>query len=264
MYLGRRVIVTDILTDPLWENYRHVAVRFGLRACWSTPIFSPQRKVLGSFAMYYREPRVPRDEELWLIDAAADIARVAIEQQRAYDALRHSEARVQAILRAIPDWIGDHGRRRHHRLPRQGWSKRAALGISQECQGSAAIIPGTAVPALAGERVDEPEKVSTPSPEGAERFFEAASSAATTRSSVTSRTSPIGGARSWRPRGELAHLAGSRCWRVRVSRTRCASRWPPSSATRRPRGTANRAPLDAEQPRAALTTSSGTTNAQAR
>ena len=82
-----------------------MAQRFGLRACWSTPIFSPQRKVLGSFAMYYREPRAPRDEELRLIETAADIARIAIEQQRAYQALRQSEARNQAILRAIPDWM---------------------------------------------------------------------------------------------------------------------------------------------------------------
>ncbi len=105
MYLGKQVIVTDILADPLWESYRGVAQRFGLRACWSTPIFSPQRRVLGSFAMYYTEPRVPREEELRLIETAADIARVAIEQHRAYQALRHSEARVQAILRAIPDWM---------------------------------------------------------------------------------------------------------------------------------------------------------------
>jgi len=105
MYLGQRVIVADILRDPLWETYRDVAKQFGLRACWSAPIFSPRRKVLGSFAMYYSEPREPRDEELRLIEAAADIARVAIEQQRAYQALRHSEARVQAILRAIPDWM---------------------------------------------------------------------------------------------------------------------------------------------------------------
>ena len=105
IYLGRRVIVTDILTDPLWENYRDVARTFGLRACWSMPIFSPQRKVLGSFAMYYSEPREPRDEELRLIETAADIARIAIEQQRAYQALKHSEARVQAMLRAIPDWM---------------------------------------------------------------------------------------------------------------------------------------------------------------
>ncbi|HEX2344544.1 MAG TPA: PAS domain-containing protein [Vicinamibacterales bacterium] len=105
MYLGTRVIVTDTLTDPLWEDYRDVARRFGLRACWSTPIFSPQRKVLGSLAMYYTEPRAPSDDELRLIETAADIARIAIEQQRAYQALRHSEARVQAILRAIPDWM---------------------------------------------------------------------------------------------------------------------------------------------------------------
>ena len=105
MFLGQRIIVADIETDPLWEDYRDVARHFGLRACWSTPIFSPQRKVLGSFAMYYSEPRQPREEELQLIETAADIARIAIEQQRAHQALHHSEARVQAILRAIPDWM---------------------------------------------------------------------------------------------------------------------------------------------------------------
>ena len=105
MFLGAQVVVKDILTDPLWEDYRDVARRFGLRACWSTPIFSPQRKVLGSFAMYYDEPRSPSDEELRLIEAAADVARIAIEQQRAHQALRHSEARNRAILRAIPDWM---------------------------------------------------------------------------------------------------------------------------------------------------------------
>jgi PAS domain S-box-containing protein len=105
MYLGERVIVSDVLTDPLWEDYRDLAQRSGLRACWSTPIFSPQRTILGAFAMYYHEPRVPRVDELRLIEASADIARIAIEQRRAYQAWRQSEARVQAILRAIPDWM---------------------------------------------------------------------------------------------------------------------------------------------------------------
>ena len=105
MFLGTRIIVTDILTDPLWEDYRDLARQYGLRACWSMPIFSPQRKVLGSFAMYYDEPRAPSDEELRLIESAADVARIAIEQQRAQQALRHSEARNRAILRAIPDWM---------------------------------------------------------------------------------------------------------------------------------------------------------------
>jgi two-component system, cell cycle sensor histidine kinase and response regulator CckA len=100
MYLGQRVIVTDILIDPLWEDYRDVAQRFGLRACWSMPIFSPRRKVLGSFAMYYAEPRDPGDGELRLIEMAADIARIAIEQQRSYqeaDAQRRQLAHLNRV-----------------------------------------------------------------------------------------------------------------------------------------------------------------------
>ena len=105
MFRGEPVIVVDVETDPLWEDYRDLAARFGFRACWSTPIFSPERKVLGSLAMYYSQPRAPRADEQRLIDVAADIARIAIEQRRAYEALAHSEARTRAILRAIPDWM---------------------------------------------------------------------------------------------------------------------------------------------------------------
>jgi nitrogen fixation/metabolism regulation signal transduction histidine kinase len=105
MFLGTRIIVTDILTDPLWEDYRDVTRQYALRACWSMPILSEHEGVLGSFAMYYDEPRAPSDEELQLIEWAADFARLAIERQRAHEALQHSEAHNQAILRAIPDWM---------------------------------------------------------------------------------------------------------------------------------------------------------------
>ena len=57
MYFGRTIIATDVLVDPVWEDYRELAVAYGFRACWSTPIFSAQRRVLGSFAMYYPDPR---------------------------------------------------------------------------------------------------------------------------------------------------------------------------------------------------------------
>src|SRR5882757_2368656 len=60
MYRREPVIVTDILRDPLWEPYRGVAKPYGLRACWSVPILAHSGKALGSFAMYYREPRSPR------------------------------------------------------------------------------------------------------------------------------------------------------------------------------------------------------------
>jgi PAS domain S-box-containing protein len=105
MFLGERVITTDILTDPLWEDYRAAARISGQRACWSTPIWSPQKRILGSFAMYFVEPRAPRDDELCLIEPAADVARIAIEQHRSQHALRQSEARNRAMLRAIPDWV---------------------------------------------------------------------------------------------------------------------------------------------------------------
>jgi PAS domain S-box-containing protein len=105
MYFGRRVISTDVLVDPIWEDYRELAVTYGFRACWSTPIFSAQKRVLGSFAMYHPEPRPPLDEELRMVEVAANIAGIAIEHQRALEALRHSEERTRAILRAIPDWM---------------------------------------------------------------------------------------------------------------------------------------------------------------
>ena len=102
MFLGTRIIVSDILTDPLWEDYRDVARQYGLRACWSTPMFSVQRKVLGSFAIYYDEPRTPNDDELRLIESAADLARLAIEQERAQEALRQSEARYRLLYDNTP------------------------------------------------------------------------------------------------------------------------------------------------------------------
>ncbi len=105
MYLGRPVIVTDVLVDPVWEDYRDLARAYGLRACWSTPIMSTQKKTLGSFAMYYSEPRSPMRGERRMIDVAANIAGIAIENQRAHEALRRSEERNRAILRANPDWM---------------------------------------------------------------------------------------------------------------------------------------------------------------
>ena len=82
MYRGERVIVTDILTDPLWEDFRDLTKGTGLRACWSTPIMSRRGKVLGSFAMYYLQPQAPTGEEARLTEAATRLAAKAIENNR--------------------------------------------------------------------------------------------------------------------------------------------------------------------------------------
>ena len=79
MFRGTPVIVSDIFADPLWEDYRHYAAAIDVRACWSTPIMSSKGKVLGSFAMYYREPRTPTGEESRLTNVATKLAGLAIE-----------------------------------------------------------------------------------------------------------------------------------------------------------------------------------------
>jgi PAS domain S-box-containing protein len=96
-YRGERVIVEDIAVHPSWTAYRHLALPHGLRACWSSPIFSTTREVLGTFAMYYREARGPRPREVAWVDAATHLAAIAIGHEAAAQALRRSEARYRRI-----------------------------------------------------------------------------------------------------------------------------------------------------------------------
>jgi GAF domain-containing protein len=79
MFRGKPVVVSDIFTDPLWEEYRGFASAIGVAACWSTPIMSSKGKVLGSFAMYYREPRTPTGAETRLTNVATHLVGQAIE-----------------------------------------------------------------------------------------------------------------------------------------------------------------------------------------
>jgi len=55
--------------------------------------------------MYCRTPRGPSREELRLLETAADLAGAALDHHRSQEALRQSEERNRAILRAIPDWM---------------------------------------------------------------------------------------------------------------------------------------------------------------
>jgi PAS domain S-box-containing protein len=86
------VIVSDIATDPLWADFRDLALTYGLRACWSTPVLSSAGKVLGTFAVYYREPHFPAHQELNVIERITHLVSIAIEREQAEEALRRSEA----------------------------------------------------------------------------------------------------------------------------------------------------------------------------
>ncbi|HEX4086397.1 MAG TPA: ATP-binding protein [Chthoniobacteraceae bacterium] len=98
-YRKQAVIAEDIATDPRWVDYREYALPYGLRACWSTPIFDSQRRVHGTFAMYYREPALPEPRHLQLIDLTTHIASIAICHDRAAAELRQSEARLKEAER---------------------------------------------------------------------------------------------------------------------------------------------------------------------
>jgi formate hydrogenlyase transcriptional activator len=112
-YLRQPVFVSDIASDPRWVKYRDFALQNGLRAAWSTPMMSRDRKVLGTFCMYYREARHPGPAEIQLIDYAGRIAGIAIERDRsqtaltrAFEQIEKSEAQLRHIVDAIPQMIG--------------------------------------------------------------------------------------------------------------------------------------------------------------
>jgi PAS domain S-box-containing protein len=97
-FTRERVIVEDIATHRNWVGYRDLALPHGLRACWSSPIFSPAREVLGTFAVYYREPRGPSEDDLRWVDGATHLAALAIQGDASSTALRRSEARYRQLL----------------------------------------------------------------------------------------------------------------------------------------------------------------------
>ncbi|MFC6986721.1 GAF domain-containing protein [Streptomyces cirratus] len=92
----RPVIVTDIATDPFWDDFRDLAEKAGLAACWSTPVLARDGSLLGTFAMYHRTPRAPQEADLALARVFADTVALAVERQQAEQARQAAEARETA------------------------------------------------------------------------------------------------------------------------------------------------------------------------
>jgi len=98
-YTRTAIAVEDIDTHPNWSKYKHLALPHGLRACWSSPIVTALGDVLGTFAMYYREPRLPTAQEREWVKAAMYIAALAIEQDRNQRDAERSRDRAQQLAR---------------------------------------------------------------------------------------------------------------------------------------------------------------------
>ena len=97
--LNEQVIVTDLLTETRWAEWRPIALKHGLRSTWSTPISTAAGKVLGSFALYYSEPRTPTSLHQSLIKQFTHIARIAIERRLSDDTLSELRSELAHVAR---------------------------------------------------------------------------------------------------------------------------------------------------------------------
>ena len=100
-----QVIVEDIAVDPLWKDFRDIALPHDLRACWSTPIFDDGGAVIGTFAMYYDSPRAPTKLEMELTETAAQLASTIIMRARVEQQLRAARAEAERANRVKSDFL---------------------------------------------------------------------------------------------------------------------------------------------------------------
>jgi formate hydrogenlyase transcriptional activator len=113
-FLKKPVIASDIANDPLWTviqgtDYKNLALKHGLRAAWAYPLMSRDDEVLGTFAIYHPSPKKPADSDIELMEAAANIAVIAIEGDRsraalekAFEEIKKSEAKLIQVIDTIP------------------------------------------------------------------------------------------------------------------------------------------------------------------
>jgi diguanylate cyclase (GGDEF)-like protein/PAS domain S-box-containing protein len=105
VYLARQITVADIDSDALWEYRREAAQRAGLRAAWSAPIMASDGQVIGTFAVYRRQPGMPLPRDHELMSRMTQIAGIAIERRGAEDALRNSEAKFRGLFENVMEGV---------------------------------------------------------------------------------------------------------------------------------------------------------------
>jgi formate hydrogenlyase transcriptional activator len=98
VYRRESVYVSDILSDPIWDNYRDRMLPYGIRSVWSRPLFTSEGRALGTFSLNYRESRNPTAYDLQLIENASDITGIAIERHMNEEALGRERDRLRLLL----------------------------------------------------------------------------------------------------------------------------------------------------------------------
>src|SRR5438552_2880669 len=136
LYRREPVYVTDILTEPIWDDYRDLVLPYGIRSVWSRPLFTSEGKALGTFAILYREARSPGTSDLQLIEDASHITVIAIE--------RHiNEAKLRQVVDTIPALVWSNLPDGPNDFSNQRWQVDTGIR-SEEAQGGgwqAAVHP---------------------------------------------------------------------------------------------------------------------------
>ncbi len=105
IFRNRPIFAEDIAHDPLWRDYRDIALKHGLRACWSVPVTTAFQNVLGAFAVYYPSPRAPGEAEKNKILGAVDLIALAIDKKRMEQSLAESEERYRSVVSNLTEGI---------------------------------------------------------------------------------------------------------------------------------------------------------------
>jgi diguanylate cyclase (GGDEF)-like protein/PAS domain S-box-containing protein len=100
-FTGERVVVEDLWTHPYWIKFREAAMKVGLRACWSEPVFSSNGRLLGTIAVYHHQPHVPDEQELASVKDAVELASISIDRKQTEEALRLAASIYQNTSEAM-------------------------------------------------------------------------------------------------------------------------------------------------------------------
>ena len=99
--LNEQVIAADLTTETRWAAYQWcpMALAHGLQSCWSTPISTATGKILGAFALYYTEARIPTDAHQSLIEQLTHIASIAIERRLSEETISRVRSELAHVAR---------------------------------------------------------------------------------------------------------------------------------------------------------------------
>ena len=104
-FLKKPIIVSDISTDPLWKNYKHLALKHDLKSCWSIPILSEKDEVFGTFAIYSSNVKTPTFENIRELNSAVSLAKMAIVKFRMAEEVKKKEESYESLINQANDAI---------------------------------------------------------------------------------------------------------------------------------------------------------------